>query len=140
MMLDEDVVAVSPSSVYRVLKAAGRLDRKSIKPRKIGTGLATSSPPIVWPLGNNNFAAINNDVRPGQRIFRFDSSVSDQLAELPQQLRSSARLGLNFGAWSCPSFKINGVRATGFYGIWRSCSQISEHFRSISPKKMAFNP
>ena len=27
MMLDDDVVAVSPSSVYRVLKAAGRLDR-----------------------------------------------------------------------------------------------------------------
>jgi transposase InsO family protein len=38
MMLDEDVVAVSPSSVYRVLKAAGRLDRKSIKPSKKGTG------------------------------------------------------------------------------------------------------
>jgi len=27
MMLDDDVVAVSPSSVYRVLKSAGRLDR-----------------------------------------------------------------------------------------------------------------
>jgi hypothetical protein len=29
MMLDDDVVAASPSSVYRVLKAAGRLDRVS---------------------------------------------------------------------------------------------------------------
>jgi len=38
MMLDEDVVAVSPSSVYRVLKAAGRLDRKWRKPLKKGTG------------------------------------------------------------------------------------------------------
>lgn len=28
MMLDDDVVVVSPSSVYRVLKRAGRLDRK----------------------------------------------------------------------------------------------------------------
>lgn len=27
MMLDDDVVAVSPSSVYRVLRAQGRLDR-----------------------------------------------------------------------------------------------------------------
>jgi transposase InsO family protein len=38
MMLDDDIVAVSPSSVYRVLKAAGRLDRKFIKPSKKGTG------------------------------------------------------------------------------------------------------
>jgi len=38
MMLDDDVVAVSPSSVYRVLKQAGRLDRKWHKPSKKGTG------------------------------------------------------------------------------------------------------
>jgi putative transposase len=38
MMLDEDVVAVSPSSVYRVLKQAGRLDRRWLKPSKKGTG------------------------------------------------------------------------------------------------------
>lgn len=38
MMLDEDVVAVSPSSVYRVLKRAGRLDRKWRKSSKKGTG------------------------------------------------------------------------------------------------------
>jgi putative transposase len=38
MMLDDDVVAVSPSSVYRVLKQAGRLDRKWQQPSKKGTG------------------------------------------------------------------------------------------------------
>jgi len=38
MMLDDDVVAVSPSSVYRVLKQAGRLDRKWQKASKKGTG------------------------------------------------------------------------------------------------------
>jgi transposase InsO family protein len=38
MMLDDDVVAVSPASVYRVLKVAGRLDRKWQKPSKKGTG------------------------------------------------------------------------------------------------------
>jgi putative transposase len=38
MMLDDDVVAVSPSSTYRVLKAAGRLDRKNFSPSKKGTG------------------------------------------------------------------------------------------------------
>lgn len=38
MMLDDDVVAVSPSSVYRVLKQEGRLDRKWQKPSKKGSG------------------------------------------------------------------------------------------------------
>lgn len=38
MMLDDDIVAVSPASVYRVLKQAGRLDRKSWAPSKKGTG------------------------------------------------------------------------------------------------------
>jgi len=38
MMLDDDVVAVSPSSVYRILKAAGRLDRWNRKASKKGTG------------------------------------------------------------------------------------------------------
>jgi len=38
MMLDGDVAAVSPSSVYRVLKAAGRIGRSTNKPSKKGTG------------------------------------------------------------------------------------------------------
>ncbi|MFM7843774.1 MAG: transposase, partial [Planctomycetota bacterium] len=38
MMLDDDIVAASPSSVYRVLKQSGRLDRKWQKPSKKGTG------------------------------------------------------------------------------------------------------
>jgi len=38
MMLDDDVVAVSPSSTYRVLKAAGRLDRRKVSPTNKGTG------------------------------------------------------------------------------------------------------
>ena len=38
MMLDQDVVAVSPSSVYRVLAGAGLLDRWNKKPSKKGTG------------------------------------------------------------------------------------------------------
>ena len=38
MMLDDDVVAASPSSVYRVLKQAGRLDRRRFSPSKKGTG------------------------------------------------------------------------------------------------------
>ncbi len=38
MMLDARTVAVSPSTVYRVLKKAGRLDRFRGKPSKKGTG------------------------------------------------------------------------------------------------------
>jgi len=38
MMLDEDVVAVSPSTTYRVLRGAGLLDRWNLKPSKKGTG------------------------------------------------------------------------------------------------------
>jgi len=38
MMLDDDVVAVSPSTVYRTLKAAGRLDHRRFSPSKKGTG------------------------------------------------------------------------------------------------------
>lgn len=38
MMLDRDVVAASPASVYRVLKAAGRLSRWNGKASKKGTG------------------------------------------------------------------------------------------------------
>jgi len=40
MMLDRDVVAVSPSSTYRVLKQAGLLDRHNHQPSKKGTGFA----------------------------------------------------------------------------------------------------
>lgn len=44
MMLDDDVVAVSPSSTYRVLKQAGLLARRNSSPSKKGTGFVQ---PIV---------------------------------------------------------------------------------------------
>jgi len=40
MMLDDDVVAVSPSSVWRVLSQAGLLSKWNGKPSKKGTGFA----------------------------------------------------------------------------------------------------
>jgi transposase InsO family protein len=45
MMLDEDVVAVSPSSVYRVLQTAGVMDRWNRKESKKGTGFHQPSGP-----------------------------------------------------------------------------------------------
>lgn len=40
MMIDQEVVATSPSSVYRVLSTAGLLDRWNKKPSTKGTGFA----------------------------------------------------------------------------------------------------
>ena len=45
MMLDADVVAVSPSSVYRVLKAAGKLAGRRGEPSKKGQGFEQPSRP-----------------------------------------------------------------------------------------------
>jgi putative transposase len=45
LMLDDDVVAVSPTSVYRVLKNAGRLDRHRWAPSLKGTGFVQPDGP-----------------------------------------------------------------------------------------------
>jgi transposase InsO family protein len=45
MMLDQGIVAVSPSTTYRVLSAAGRLDRWKPKPSLKGTGFVQP----LWP-------------------------------------------------------------------------------------------
>jgi putative transposase len=45
MMLDADVVAVSPSSTYRVLKAAGVMDRWNRKPSSKGKGFVQPKAP-----------------------------------------------------------------------------------------------
>lgn len=45
MMLDDDIAAVSPATTYRVLKAAGRLDRRRWAPSKKGTGFVQPDGP-----------------------------------------------------------------------------------------------
>ena len=45
MMLDRDVVAASPASVYRVLKAAGLIRRWNPKPSRKGTGFVQPQRP-----------------------------------------------------------------------------------------------
>lgn len=45
MMLDADIVAAAPSTVYRVLRAHGRLDRWNPGPSRKGTGFAQPSGP-----------------------------------------------------------------------------------------------
>ena len=49
MMIDQDIAVCSPSSVYRVLKAAERLDRHTPKPSSQGTGFVQPlRPPAHW--------------------------------------------------------------------------------------------
>ena len=57
MMLDQDVVAVSPSSVYRVLRAAGRLDRWNPKPSSKGKGFG--QPPAPHQHWHTDVAHVN---------------------------------------------------------------------------------
>ncbi len=45
MMIDQEVVAVSPTTVYRVLHGAGRLDRWNKRPSKKGTGFVGPEKP-----------------------------------------------------------------------------------------------
>ena len=44
LMLDRDVVAVSPATTYRVLKAAGYLGQRNVAPSKKGTGFVQPLP------------------------------------------------------------------------------------------------
>jgi putative transposase len=73
MMLDDDVVAVSPTSAYRVLKSAGRLDRKWQKPSKKGTG-------FVQPLKPHQHWHIDISYINVQGTFYFLLSVLDGLS------------------------------------------------------------
>src|SRR5882672_9294766 len=51
MMLDADVVAVSPSSVWRVLRQAGRLRKWQAKPSRKGTGFEQPPQPhLHWHI------------------------------------------------------------------------------------------
>lgn len=70
MMLDDDVVAVSPASVYRVLKAAGRLDRRWSTASKKGTG-------FVQPLKPHEHWHVDVSYINMQGTFYFLISVLD---------------------------------------------------------------
>jgi hypothetical protein len=64
MMLDADIVAVSPSSVWRVLSQAGLLSKWNGMPSKMGTGLVQ---PLAahqhWHIGGQR-SCINLTVAP----------------------------------------------------------------------------
>lgn len=70
MMLDDDVVAVSPSSVYRTLKTAGRLDHRKFSPSKKGTG-------FVQPLAAHDHWHVDISYLNVAGTFYYLTSVLD---------------------------------------------------------------
>jgi putative transposase len=70
MMLDDDVVAVSPSTAYRTLKAAGRLDRRRFSPSKKGTG-------FVQPLAAHDHWHVDISYLNVAGTFYYLTSVLD---------------------------------------------------------------
>jgi putative transposase len=70
MMLDDDVVAVSPSTVYRTLKAAGRLDNRRWSPSKKGTG-------FVQPLAAHDHWHVDISYLNVAGTFYYLTSVLD---------------------------------------------------------------
>jgi putative transposase len=70
MMLDDDVVAVSPSSVYRTLKTAGRLDQRKFSPSKKGTG-------FVQPLAAHDHWHVDISYLNVAGTFYYLTSVLD---------------------------------------------------------------
>jgi hypothetical protein len=79
MMLDQDVVAVSPSTTYRVLSAAGRLDRWKQGPSKKGTEL------FLRPLTKESRASL---FAPTRRVVHVNNSVGGWLDIVPADASS----------------------------------------------------
>ena len=73
MMLDDDVVAVSPATVYRVLKAAGRLDRHFQSPSKKSTG-------FVQPLEAHQHSHVDVSYINVDGTFYYLTSVLDGMS------------------------------------------------------------
>ena len=84
MMLDDDVVAVSPASVYRVLKQAGRLDRRPFSPSKKGTG-------FVQPLSAHQHWHVDVSYINVSGTFYYLTSVLDGCSRyiVHRELRAS---------------------------------------------------
>ena len=81
MMLDRDVAAASPSSVYRVLKAAGVMRRWNPKPSKKGTG-------FVQPLAPHEHWHVDVSPRKRPRPARSGtnpSAISRSQAQVSEQ-------------------------------------------------------
>jgi transposase InsO family protein len=57
MMLDDDVVAAGPSTVYRTLKVARRLDHRRFSPSKKGTGFV--QPLVACQQGHVDISHLN---------------------------------------------------------------------------------
>ena len=104
MMLDDDVVAVSPSSVYRVLRNTGRLDRNRWSPSKKGTGFVQPDAPhrhwhvdvsyinvdgtfyfLTSVLDGYSRYIVHHDLREGQTELDVEIVVQKALEKCPDE-------------------------------------------------------
>ena len=102
MMLDDDVVAVSPTSVYRVLKSAGRLDRHRWASSKKGTGFVQPDGPhkhwhldisyvnlggtfyfLITVLDGYSRYIVHEEIRENMREFEMEVVVQRALEKYP---------------------------------------------------------
>ena len=83
MMLDDDVVAVSPSTTFRVLRATGRLDRFNGQSSKKGTGFVQPfGPHQHWHIDVSylNLAGISSTRSSSPTDTNHASSVTPRVA------------------------------------------------------------
>ncbi len=88
MMLDDDIVATSPATVYRVLKANRRLDRRKFSPSKKGTGFV--QPLVFVPRAEASLPA-KAIQETAEAVFRkFGSKAAKNAPALASKIESLA--------------------------------------------------
>ena len=85
MMLDADIVAVSPSSVYRVLKAAGKLAPRAGKPSKKGQGFEQPLRPHEhWHIDVTSLSGLTHHFSLGFQRFELIHSINTRSSTPPR--------------------------------------------------------
>ena len=124
MMLDDDVVAVSPASVYRVLKQANRLDRRRFSPSKKGTG-------FVQPLVSHEHWHVDVSYINVSGMFYYLTSVLDSCSryivhwEIRESMTDAMSRQSCSGRWNGIQEKSHGSSVTMARSLLRGISRSS---------------
>jgi putative transposase len=111
MMLDRDIVAVSPTSVWRVLSQAGLLRRWNEKPSKKGTGFAQPlGPHDHWHV-DVSYINLGGDVLLLVQCVGRVQSLCRSLGY--SRIHDRSRGGIDLGAGQG---EVSGGQAAGYFG------------------------
>lgn len=101
----DDVMATSPKSVYRVLKAAGRLDRRSFSHAEKGTGL-------IQPLSAQEHWRVDVSHLNVEGAFCYPTNLMARRPRSRQRQEPKPERGIGIGLCSeLKPEKDNGLRA-----------------------------